>query len=80
MNYPQTVKLFIFQRTRHQLEIGKIREVVHKILHSLEVQLERLSDLVFTHEVLDFVSEPLGIAIILVVIAGFAYFLMRLPK
>jgi hypothetical protein len=48
--------------------------------HWLRIKLERLSDFLFTHEVLDFVSEPLGIAIIFVVIAGFAYFLLRLPK
>jgi hypothetical protein len=48
--------------------------------HWLKVKLERLSDFLFTHEILDFVSEPLGIAIILVVIVGFAYFLLRLPK
>jgi hypothetical protein len=48
--------------------------------HWLKVKLERLSDFLFTHDVLDFVSEPLGIAIILVVIVAFAYFLLRLPK
>jgi hypothetical protein len=48
--------------------------------HWLRVKLERLSDFLFTHDVLDFVSEPLGIAIILVVIVAFAYFLLRLPK
>jgi hypothetical protein len=48
--------------------------------HWLRIKLERLSDFLFTHEVLGFVSEPLGIAIILVVIAGFAYFLLRIPK
>lgn len=39
-----------------------------------------MSDFLFTHEVLDFVSQPLGIAIILVVIVAFTYFLLRLPK
>jgi hypothetical protein len=48
--------------------------------HWLTIKLERLSDFLFTHEVLDFVSQPLGIAIILVVIVAFAYFLLRLPK
>jgi hypothetical protein len=48
--------------------------------HWLRVKLEQLSDFLFTHEVLDFFSQPLGIAIILVVLVAFAYFSLRIPK
>jgi hypothetical protein len=48
--------------------------------HWLKVKLERLSDFLFTHEVIDFFSQPFGMIIILVVIIAFAYFALRLPK
>ena len=46
----------------------------------LTVKLALLKDFLRIHEVIDFLSEPLGIIIIIVVGIAFAYFLLRLSK